>query len=228
MILARQINEDVFYDVWQDEWVVCRVFAKSAGAKKYPSNNAHSRSHHHHPYALDMVPPLLPTLLQHDPFARHHHHHPHPYMTPADLAELARFARGTPGLHPHIQPHPGTSAAAYMNPAAAAVAAPPSFTLSGSGLNLNLGASPAMPSPPPPPQALHAMSMAMGGQTGNHHQVMAGEHQQQQMATAAGLGGCVIVPGADGAFGADAAGGRYQSLDVEQLVERYWPVGYQV
>jgi len=115
-----------------------------------------------------------------------------------------------------------------MNPAVAA-AAPPSFTLSGSGLNLNLGASPAMPSPP---QALHAMSMAMGGQTGNHHQVMAGEHQhqhhQQQMATAAGLGGCVIVPGADGGFGADAAGGRYQSLDVEQLVERYWPAGYQV
>ncbi|XP_066390502.1 NAC domain-containing protein 92-like [Miscanthus floridulus] len=220
----------------KDEWVVCRVFAKSAGAKKYPSNNAHSRSHHHlHPYALDMVPPLLPTLLQHDPFARHHHH---PYMTPADLAELARFARGTPGLHPHIQPHPGMSAAAYMNPAAA-MAAPPSFTLSGGGLNLNLGASPAMPSPPPPPAAaLHAMSMsmAMSGQTapscaggGNHHQVMAGEHQhQQQMATAAGLGGCVIVPGADGGFGADATGGRYQSLDVEQLVERYWPAGYQV
>lgn len=222
----------------KDEWVVCRVFAKSAAAKKYPSNNAHAhaRSSHHHPYALDMFPPLLPTLLQHDPFVARHHHH-HPYMAPADLAELARFARGTPGLHPHIQPHPGTSSSApYMNPA---VAAPP-FTLSGGGrLNLNLGATPAMPSSPP---ALHAMSMAMmSGQTEpscastgrQYHQVMAGEHhQQKQMATAAaaGLGGCVIVPGADGGFGADsAAGARYQGLDVEQLVERYWPAGgYQV
>ncbi|CAL5087552.1 unnamed protein product [Urochloa decumbens] len=215
----------------KDEWVVCRVFAKSAGAKKYPSNNAHSRSHHH-PYTLDMVPPLLPTLLhQHDPFARGGHHHHHPYMTPADLAELARFARGTPGLHPHIQPHPGT-AAAYMNPAAAVA---PQFTLSGGGLSLNLGASPAMPSPPPPAAAFHAMSMAMsqqaapGGAAGNHHQVnMAGDHQQQQQMAPVGLGGCVIAPGGDGGFGADAAGARYQSLDVEQLVERYWPAGYQV
>lgn len=197
--------------------MVCRVFAKSAGAKKYPSNNAHSRAHHH-PYTLDMVPPLLPTLLQHDPFARHHHH---PYMTPADLAELARFARGTPGLHPHIQPHPGT-APAYINPAVA-----PPFTLSG-GLSLNLGASPAMPSPPPP--ALHAMSMAMSQQAAptaaGNHQVMAADHQQQM--APAGLGGCVIAPGTDGGFAADAAGARYQSLDMEQLVERYWPAGYQV
>jgi hypothetical protein len=56
---------------------------------------------------------------------------------------------------------------------------------------------------------------------------MAGDHQQQQMASV-GLGGCVIAPGGDGGFGADAAGARYQSLDVEQLVERYWPAGYQV
>jgi hypothetical protein len=196
--------------------VVCRVFAKSAGVKKYPSNNAHSRSHHHHPYTLDMVPPLLPTLLQHDPFARHHHHHP--YMTPADLAELSRFARGTPGLHPHIQPHPG----GFINPAAAA-AAP--FAIP--GLNLNLGASPAMPSPQP---ALHAMTTSL---TMNHQTAPSGAGQvmgsaQQQMAP--GLGGCVMPPGAgpDGGF-AGTDGVRYQNLDVEQLVERYWPAaGYQV
>ncbi|TVU10105.1 hypothetical protein EJB05_43613, partial [Eragrostis curvula] len=200
----------------KDEWVVCRVFAKSAGVKKYPSNNAHSRSHHHHPYTLDMVPPLLPTLLQHDPFARHHPHH-HPYMTPADLAELARFARGTPGLHPHIQPHPG--AGGFINHAAAAGSP---FALP--GLNLNLGASPPQP-------VLHAMtSMAMSqtapGGHGAGGQVMGNEQQQQQMQ--AGLGGCVIAPGADGGFGGGTDGVRYQNLDVEQLVERYWPAGYQV
>lgn len=199
---------------------MCRVFAKSAGVKKYPSNNAHSRSHHHHhhPYTLDMVPPLLPPLLQNDPFARHHH----PYMTPADLAELARFARGTPGLHPHIQPHPG----GYINPPTAAPFALP-------GLNLNLGASPAtMPSPPPPQPALHAAmtSMAMSHHTapsvaGTAGQVMGSEQQQTMLP---GLGGVVMAPGAgpDGGFGTD--GVRYQNLDVEQLVERYWPAGYQV
>ncbi|GJM98380.1 hypothetical protein PR202_ga15388 [Eleusine coracana subsp. coracana] len=170
----------------KDEWVVCRVFAKSAGVKNTT------------------------------PFARHHHHHP--YMTPADLAELARFARGTPGLHPHIQPHP---AGGFINPA---VAASP-FALP--GLNLNLGASPVtMPSPQP---TLHAamtsMAMNHAAPSGAGGQVMMGSEQQQM---APGLGGVVMAPGTgpDGGFGGD--GVRYQNLDVEQLVERYWPAGYQV
>jgi hypothetical protein len=174
-------------DIQDDEWVVCRVFAKSAGAVK-TKYNAHSRSHHHHhPYTLAA-----------DPFALRHH----PYMTPA---ELARFARGTPGLHPHIQPHPP-------------------------GGYINLGASPAMPSPHPP--ALHhamTTSMAM-----SHHlqaqppsQVMGSELQQIMTP---GLGGCVTMAGPDGAF-AGTDGVRYQNLDLEQLMERYWPAagaGYQV
>uniref|UniRef100_A0A0E0QTA0 NAC domain-containing protein n=1 Tax=Oryza rufipogon TaxID=4529 RepID=A0A0E0QTA0_ORYRU len=191
----------------KDEWVVCRIFAKTAGVKKYPSNNAHSRSHH--PYTLDMVPPLLPALLQQDPFGRGHH----PYMNPVDMAELSRFARGTPGLHPHIQPHPS-----YINPAAP-------FTLS--GLNLNLGSSPAMPPPPPPPpqSILQAMSMPMN-QPSTTNQVMVTE----QMIP--GLANGVIPQGTDGGFTTDVVVGgtgiRYQNLDVEQLVERYWPGSYQM
>ncbi|XP_006660793.1 NAC domain-containing protein 92-like [Oryza brachyantha] len=192
----------------KDEWVVCRVFAKTAGVKKYPSSNAHSRSHH--PYALDMVPPLLPALLQQDPFGRGHHH---PYMAPVDMAELSRFARGTPGLHPHIQPHPS-----YINPAATP------FTLS--GLNLNLGSSPAAMAPPPQ-SMLQAMSSMPMNQPSTASQVMATE----QMVS--GLANGVIPPGVDGGFSTDAAvvgggGIRYQNLDVEQLVERYWPGSYQM
>lgn len=109
----------------QDEWVVCRIFMKSSSVKKYPSNTHHRP----HPYTLDMGPPLLPTsLLSNDPFSRG------PYLTPADLAELSRFTRGTPGLTPHIQPHNGFG---HHLPH------PPPFALS--GLNLNLGAS----TPPP-------------------------------------------------------------------------------
>ncbi|KAJ4802033.1 NAC domain-containing protein 100 [Rhynchospora pubera] len=119
----------------KDEWVVCRVFMKSSGGKKYPSNT-HTRAH---PYTLDMGPPLLPaSLLSADPFSRG------PYPITADLAELSRFARGTPGLNPHIQPHPGFGS--HM--------APP-FALS--GLNLNLGAA----APGPPPTLLRSMPVQL-------------------------------------------------------------------
>lgn len=135
-------------------------------------------------------------------------------MNPVDMAELSRFARGMPGLHPHIQPHPG-----YINPAAP-------FTLS--GLNLNLGSSPAMPPPPPPPpqSILQAMSMPMNQPRSTTNQVMVTE----QMIP--GLANGVIPQGTDGGFTTDVVVGgtgiRYQNLDVEQLVERYWPGSYQM
>ncbi|KAL5201388.1 hypothetical protein ABZP36_035742 [Zizania latifolia] len=191
----------------KDEWVVCRVFAKTAGVKKYPSNNVHSRSHH--PYTLDMVPPLLPTLLQQDPFGRGHH----PYMTPADLAELSRFARGTPGLHPHIQPHPS-----YINPTTP-------FALS--GLNLNLGSSPTMP--PASQPILQTMSIPMPmpvmmNQTSTSNQIMTTEQMVPGLTNDVS-----IPPGVDGGFNIDVVGGtgiKYQNLDVDQLMERYWSGSY--
>ncbi|KAG8057260.1 hypothetical protein GUJ93_ZPchr0002g22935 [Zizania palustris] len=197
----------------KDEWVVCRVFAKTPGVKKYPSNNVHSRSHH--PYTLDMVPPLLPTLLQQDPFG---------YMAHANLAELSRFARGTPGLHPHIQPHPSS----YINPAATT----PFAVLS--GLNLNLGSSPAMP-PAPQQHTLQTMPMSMmmnqSGTTCNNQIIMA---TTEQMVPGLTNGGVSIPPGAaadDGGFNTRdvVVGGngiKYQNLEVDQLMERYWSGSY--
>ncbi|KAE8772941.1 NAC domain-containing protein 92-like [Hordeum vulgare] len=198
----------------KDEWVVCRIFAKSPGVKKYPSSTSRSH-HHHHPYTLDMVPQFLPTLLGHgDLFGGRGHHHP--YMAPADLAELSRFARGTPGLHPHIQPHPSSvSGSGYLNP----------FALS--SLNLNLGG-------PSPQHALqHAMSLPMGGQ--QQAGGAGGQAMTMEQHMAAGLAGCVGIAaaGGDGGFGgeghaagAGGAGVRYPNLDVDQMVERYWPGSY--
>ncbi|KAK4338090.1 hypothetical protein RND71_042577 [Anisodus tanguticus] len=40
----------------QDEWVVCRVFQKSAGGKKYPSNNSSRVSVHVNPYTMEINP----------------------------------------------------------------------------------------------------------------------------------------------------------------------------
>ncbi|KAJ6838490.1 NAC domain-containing protein 92-like [Iris pallida] len=88
----------------KDEWVVCRVFAKSPGAKKYVSNQTRAANH----YTIDMGPTMMPSLLHGhaDPF--HHfgigwNHH----LTNTDQAgdQLARFAKGHPGFNlPPIQP----------------------------------------------------------------------------------------------------------------------------
>lgn len=172
----------------QDEWVVCRIFMKSSTGKKYPSNTHHRA----HPYTLDMGPPLLPTsILSMDPFSRG------PYLTPADLAELSRFARGTPGLNPHIQPHPGFGP--HMPPSPFAL----------SGLNLNLGA------PTPPPALLRSMPIQVNS---------AGQALPTEPALPSSVmsGPNAVFPGD---AGAPTSTIRYQqSLEpcVEPL-EGYWP-----
>jgi len=97
---------------------------KSSGGKKYPSNQPRANN----PYTIDMGPAMMPSLLQAaaaDPY--HHHHHfgigRNHHLTPAELGELARFAKGQLGFNLPIQPQ--------LN-------FPGSFTPS--GLNLNLGA----------------------------------------------------------------------------------------
>ncbi|XP_038985740.1 NAC domain-containing protein 100-like isoform X2 [Phoenix dactylifera] len=99
----------------KDEWVVCRVFVKSSGGKKYPSSQPRVNPYHHQ--HLDVM------AVQPDYGA-----HGRSYlMAGADLAELSRFARGNPQGPGHnllpIQPQPPNCAP---------------FTLS--GLNLNIGA----------------------------------------------------------------------------------------
>ncbi|XP_042497723.1 NAC domain-containing protein 92 isoform X1 [Macadamia integrifolia] len=114
----------------KDEWVVCRVFQKSAGVKKYPSNPTRNN-----PYNLEMgpsvIPQFMPTDTYHFPIGRN-------YGNP-ELAELARVLRvsnngGSIPVQSHLN-YPGC------------------FTIS--GLNLNLGAGstqqPVFRAMPPPP-----------------------------------------------------------------------------
>lgn len=123
----------------QDEWVVCRVFMKNSGGKKYPSNQPRVTN----PYTIDMSPAMMPSLLQvadHFGISRNHQ------LTPAEIGELARFAKGQPGFNLPIQPQ--------LN-------FPGNFTLS--GLNLNLGAQQQ--------QVMRPMPLPMHQQAG--HQVVA-------------------------------------------------------
>ncbi|RDX71727.1 Protein CUP-SHAPED COTYLEDON 2, partial [Mucuna pruriens] len=111
-----------------DEWVVCRVFKKSGGAKKYPSSN-HARVVN--PYSLEIGPNVMPPSMMQlgDPAA--HFLYGRNYMNSADLAELSRVLRGagsTSSVNPPILPH-----LSYPTSASAGGG----FTIS--GLNLNLG-----------------------------------------------------------------------------------------
>ncbi|KAJ6406049.1 hypothetical protein OIU84_009719 [Salix udensis] len=82
----------------KDEWVVCRVFQKSAGVKKYPSNQSRAVN----PYNLEIGPSVIPSQMMQAaenfqlPIGRNY------MMSNAELqAELARVFRagGSTGLN---------------------------------------------------------------------------------------------------------------------------------
>ncbi|ESW09149.1 hypothetical protein PHAVU_009G104400 [Phaseolus vulgaris] len=115
----------------RDEWVVCRVFKKSGGAKKFPSSN-HARAVN--PYSLEIGPNIMPPPLMQlgDPSA--HFLYGRNYMSSVELGELARVLRGGGSTSSVNQPM--QSQLGYPTSAAAAGGGG-GFTIS--GLNLNLG-----------------------------------------------------------------------------------------
>ncbi|XP_071702237.1 protein CUP-SHAPED COTYLEDON 2 [Rutidosis leptorrhynchoides] len=135
----------------KDEWVVCRVFQKTAGGKKYPSSSSHSRGMMNIPYNLEIGHAsgiqIPPQIMQPDPnyqfpigLGRNN------YISNADIAEFSRVFRGNnvniPPLHPAQLNYPNENGSEC-------------FTIS--GLNLNLRGSTTtqmrpMGQPPPPPE----------------------------------------------------------------------------
>ncbi|PIA43848.1 hypothetical protein AQUCO_01800116v1 [Aquilegia coerulea] len=142
-------SKTTFRTTKQDEWVVCRVFQKSAGGKKYPTNQSRAI-----PYNLEMVQNAMhPQMMQNDachfPSGRN-------YVSNADLAELLRVSRGAPSGNLHMQPQLNNY--------------PGSFTIS--GLNLNLGTStqpPPMIYRPMAPPNLHQQISATDAMLTNQH-----------------------------------------------------------
>lgn len=76
----------------QDEWVVCRVFQKTAGGKKYPSSSI-SRGMIN-PYHLDIGPisgmQLPPQIMQLDPNYQFPIGFGRTYMSNAEIADISR------------------------------------------------------------------------------------------------------------------------------------------
>ncbi|KAL6957821.1 hypothetical protein U1Q18_036368 [Sarracenia purpurea var. burkii] len=127
----------------QDEWVVCRVFQKSASGKKYPSNHSRAIVNTYNleigPSSLmhpQMMPPTEPCQL---PVERN-------YMSNAELMEMSRVFRGNRiGFNFPIQSHLNYPAAGGC------------FTISGLNLNLSGATSTQQifrPAAPPPPSSV--------------------------------------------------------------------------
>ncbi|KAM6599312.1 hypothetical protein CsatA_018921 [Cannabis sativa] len=156
-----RINSKSAFRTSKDEWVVCRVFQKSAGAKKYPTTSTQTRTMN--PYALiDQTQTMLqyssPMMqLPGDPtghflFARNNCNNI--TNNPHELAELSRVLRGTTSgsTNPlNILP------SQYNYPVPILPGGGGGGCLTISGLNLNLGG-------PPPPQAPPMQP------NNNHHQ----------------------------------------------------------
>ncbi|TKY74604.1 CUP-SHAPED COTYLEDON 2 [Spatholobus suberectus] len=186
----------------QDEWVVCRIFKKSGGAKKYPSSN-HARAVN--PYNLEIGPNIMPPPMMQlgDPAA--HFLYGRNYMSSAELAEVARVLRG--GGSTSSANLPMQSQLSYPTSAAAG-----GFTIS--GLNLNLGGGgaattqpilrPMQPSPPP----VHTMAQVID--------------VNSSMMTATSLGAENVGYGSE-MSNMNSHGNRFMGMDHCMDLDHYWP-----
>lgn len=198
----------------QDEWVVCRVFQKSAGAKKYPSN--HSRAVN--PYTLEIGPSVMSSQMIPPDHGFHFamgaagRNAAAAYITPAEMQEFNRVFRGGGGAtssainFPIHQPHQMNYP---MGPAGGGAGAGGTGCFTISGLNLNLGGSgggsassqPILRPMPPPPTPPTAMT-------------------QQDVLT-----NCAITSEAAGYVAADMSNpaNRFMAMDQCADLDNYWP-----
>ncbi|EEF34392.1 transcription factor, putative [Ricinus communis] len=179
----------------KDEWVVCRVFQKSAGAKKYPPNQSRAVN----PYSLDMGPSSIPAQMMQ---AAENYQFPvgRNYMSQAELAELTRaFRAGGSSTSVNL---PLQSQMNYPVGAGAGC-----FTIS--GLNLNLGGAATQPifrpMQPNPPPAMNQQDVASSMMTSN----------TSFAAEAAGYGAEMN--------NANAPSSRFMGVEHCMDLDNYWP-----
>ncbi|XVF48146.1 hypothetical protein PTKIN_Ptkin03bG0167900 [Pterospermum kingtungense] len=146
-------SKSSFRTTKQDEWVVCRVFQKSAGVKKYPSNQSRAVNPYNLEIGASVIPPALMQAENYQLSMGRNY---------AELAELSRVLRG------------GPSSTSVNLPIQSQINYPAGgFTIS--GLNLNLGGSSStqpvmrpMQPQPPPPNPLHQQDVSSSLMTANN------------------------------------------------------------
>lgn len=186
----------------QDEWVVCRVFQKSAGVKKFPTTQSRAVNP---VYNFDIGANLLPSQMM--PAAAENYHFPvgRNYMgNPDQFAEFTRILRGGASTSVNL---PFQS----MNYPLSAGGAGSGGGFTISGLNLNLGAGGATAQPvlrpmqQPPPQQDVSSSMNM-------------------MASSASFGGEAAASyAADQIHNPNGGGNRYMGMEHCMDLDNYWP-----
>ena len=179
--------------------MVCRVFQKSAGAKKFPSTQSRAVN----PYNLEIGPSVVPQPMMQlgdpgqFPYGKS-------YMSNAELAELTRVFRGSSAGSPSVNLQQMQPQMNYPLPLGGGC-----FTIS--GLNLNLGGGATQ-------QVLRPMAPA---------QPTLGMHQQDvansSMMTSSSLAAETTVYGGDQMTHSNAPGNRYIGMDHCMDLDNYWP-----
>ncbi|XP_051151396.1 NAC domain-containing protein 20-like isoform X2 [Andrographis paniculata] len=219
-----RIHSKSAYRTAKDEWVVCRIFQKSAAGKKYPSNHSSRGAINPYTYNLEMatnpnnsipipipipIPPQMQQQLQPD----HTFQIPgRPYMTPAEFQEFNKVFRAAGTAAMLNLPIPQQ---ANYGPAMAAGLGPGAGCFTISGLNLNLGGSAAhsqqvMRPVVPPGPGMSQQDMAAAATMVNDGAAMVGEHHQS------------------GSYGGEMSNGssmnnRFMGIDQCGDLDNYWP-----
>lgn len=196
----------------QDEWVVCRVFRKSAGVKKYPSSNPTRTIN---PYNLEVGPSIMPqpTMQLGDPTT--HFLYGRNYMSNAELAEVTRVLRGNIPTNINLPMH------SHLNfPVSSPIGGVGGGGFTISGLNLNLGGSTTQPYfrplQPTQPSSTHTMAQMHDFNSNMIH----------------GANGTTLAAennvgyGADQVNNANPHGNRYMGIDHCVDLDNYWPNSY--
>lgn len=176
--------------------MVCRVFQKSAGAKKFPSNQSRAVLN---PYSLEIGPSVVPPPMMQlgDPVQFHSGRN---FMNNAELAELTRVFRGGGSSSVNLQP---------MQPQLNYPLGGGCFTIS--GLNLNLGGAGTQQVLRPMPQAPPPLAM-------NHQ-----DHVTSSMMTSSSLAAETPGYGSHEMNHANPPTNRYMGMDHCVDLDNYWP-----
>ncbi|KAJ8448750.1 hypothetical protein Cgig2_011371 [Carnegiea gigantea] len=147
-----RVHSKSAYRSAKDEWVVCRVFQKSAGIKKFPTTQSSRAINLEMGSSHLLGSPMVPVDPTQFPLGRSY------MMNNVELAELSRALRngGSTSANIPIQPH--------LNYPLGGGAGGAGFTIS--GLNLNLGGADAGPQGPTlrpmiNPQGAHDVASSM-------------------------------------------------------------------
>ncbi|MCD9639419.1 hypothetical protein HAX54_023934 [Datura stramonium] len=155
----------------QDEWVVCRVFQKSGGMKKYPCNNSSRTTIHVNPYSTTLEQTCMPYSSSQMMMQADQHNYGFQQLNKVFRGCSSSSSNMMMSLQPIHQPQMN-----YNNLGGTSNVGGGGNCFTISGLNLNLGGGGATTSHPPPPPLVVNQQQDM---TSSSHVLMMTTHDHQ-------------------------------------------------